>query len=67
MTNYSSSVAVAVDLCSNVAVATNDLYCIIYYMLLSMLIITATSVKIIFNHDHEKMNEQCTYVFNRYS
>jgi hypothetical protein len=33
-----------------------------------MLIITVTSVKIIFNHDHEKMNEQCiAYVFNRYS
>ncbi len=47
---------------------TNDLYCIIDYMSFSMLIITVTSVKIIFNHDHEKMNEQCiVYVFNRYS
>jgi hypothetical protein len=28
-------------------------------MSLFVLIITVTSVKIIFNHDHEKMNEQC--------
>ncbi len=35
-------------------------------MSLSMLIITVTCVKIIFNHDHEKMNEQCiVYAFKQ--